>query len=43
MPDGTTKQPTIARIWRGRASCERADDHEGYNYDVDIKPSSRRR
>jgi len=32
------KQPTIARIWRGRTTRERADEYEAYNYDVGIKP-----
>ena len=33
-----SKQPTIARIWRGRTKPERADEYEGYNYEVGIKP-----
>jgi heme-degrading monooxygenase HmoA len=33
-----SKQPTIARIWRGRVRRERADEYEKYNYDVGIKP-----
>jgi hypothetical protein len=33
-----TKRPTIARIWRGRTTRERADDYETYNYEVGIKP-----
>jgi heme-degrading monooxygenase HmoA len=32
------KQPTIARIWRGRTKPERADEYEAYNYEVGIKP-----
>lgn len=32
------KQPTIARIWRGRVRRERADEYEAYNYEVGIKP-----
>lgn len=32
------KQPTIARIWRGRTRPERADEYEAYNYEVGIKP-----
>ncbi|MDP2329104.1 MAG: hypothetical protein Q8M19_00175 [Reyranella sp.] len=32
------KQPTIARIWRGRVPRERADEYEAYNYDVGITP-----
>jgi heme-degrading monooxygenase HmoA len=31
-------QPTIARIWRGRAPRERADEYEAYNYEVGVKP-----
>jgi heme-degrading monooxygenase HmoA len=32
------KQPTIARIWRGRTRRDRADEYETYNYEVGIKP-----
>ena len=32
------KQPTIARIWRGRTRRERADEYEAYNYEAGIKP-----
>jgi hypothetical protein len=32
------KHPTIARIWRGRTRRDRADEYEGYNYEVGIKP-----
>jgi hypothetical protein len=32
------KQPTIARIWRGRTRRDRADEYEAYNYDVGIRP-----
>jgi hypothetical protein len=32
------KQPTIARIWRGRTRRERADEYEVYNYEAGIKP-----
>jgi heme-degrading monooxygenase HmoA len=35
---GATKQPAIARIWRGRTRPERADEYEAYNYEVGIKP-----
>jgi heme-degrading monooxygenase HmoA len=31
------KQPTIARIWRGRTRPGRADEYEAYNYEVGIK------
>lgn len=30
--------PTIARIWRGRAKPEVADEYEAYNYEVGVKP-----
>jgi hypothetical protein len=30
--------PTIARIWRGRARPEVADEYEAYNYQVGIRP-----
>ena len=33
-----TKQPTIARIWRGRTQPEHADEYEAYNYEAGIKP-----
>jgi heme-degrading monooxygenase HmoA len=33
-----TKQPAIARIWRGRTRAERADEYEAYNYEAGIKP-----
>lgn len=32
------KQPTTARIWRGRTKRERADEYEVYNCEVGIKP-----
>jgi heme-degrading monooxygenase HmoA len=38
MSDPASKQPAIARIWRGRVRRERADEYEAYNYDVGIKP-----
>ncbi|WP_309083594.1 hypothetical protein [Chelativorans sp.] len=34
----TAKRPTIARIWRGRTTRERADEYEAYNYEAGIKP-----
>jgi heme-degrading monooxygenase HmoA len=34
----TGKQPSIARIWRGRTRRDRADEYEAYNYEVGIKP-----
>jgi heme-degrading monooxygenase HmoA len=34
----TSKRPSIARIWRGRTSRERADEYEAYNYEAGIKP-----
>jgi heme-degrading monooxygenase HmoA len=33
-----TKQPAIARIWRGRTRRAIADEYEVYNYQVGIKP-----
>ena len=38
MSAKTPKQPTIARLWRGRVRRERADEYEAYNYEVGIKP-----
>jgi hypothetical protein len=32
------RRPTIARIWRGRTTRERADEYEAYNYEAGIKP-----
>jgi heme-degrading monooxygenase HmoA len=32
------KRPSIARIWRGRTTPQRADEYEAYNYEVGIKP-----
>ena len=32
------RQPTIARIWRGRTARARADEYEAYNYEAGIKP-----
>jgi heme-degrading monooxygenase HmoA len=31
-------RPTIARVWRGRTTRERADEYEAYNRDVGIEP-----
>ena len=36
--DDKTSRPTIARIWRGRTTRERADEYEAYNYEVGIAP-----
>ena len=38
MTASSRKQPTIARIWRGRTPRHRADEYEAYNYEVGIKP-----
>jgi heme-degrading monooxygenase HmoA len=38
MSEQGAANPTIARIWRGRTSRERADEYEVYNYEVGIKP-----
>ena len=32
------KQPTIARIWRGRTTAAKADEYAGYLYEHGIKP-----
>jgi hypothetical protein len=31
-------RPTIARIWRGRTTRERADEYESYIFEVGIRP-----
>ncbi len=36
--DAEMAKPTIARIWRGRTTRERADEYEAYNYEAGIKP-----
>jgi heme-degrading monooxygenase HmoA len=36
--NGTSKHPTIARIWRGCVRPDRADEYEAYNYEAGIKP-----
>src|SRR3954462_11037831 len=36
--NGTSKYPTIARIWRGCVKPDRADEYEAYNYEAGIKP-----
>lgn len=33
-----SRQPAIARIWRGRTPRARADAYEAYNYEAGIKP-----
>jgi heme-degrading monooxygenase HmoA len=33
-----SKQPAVARIWRGRTRRDRADAYEAYNYEAGIKP-----
>jgi hypothetical protein len=37
MPE-QEKKPTIARIWRGRTSRERADEYESYSLEAGIRP-----
>ena len=32
------RQPTIARIWRGRTSRDRADAYEAYSHEAGIEP-----
>lgn len=36
--DNFSKQPAIARIWRGRTRPERADEYEAYLHEAGIKP-----
>ena len=38
MSTSHSKTPTIARIWRGRTTRERADEYEAYKYEAGIKP-----
>jgi heme-degrading monooxygenase HmoA len=38
MTASTHKDPTIARIWRGRTPRHRADEYEAYNYEAGIRP-----
>lgn len=38
MTDHSTPRPTVARIWRGRTTRERADEYEAYSYEAGIKP-----
>ena len=38
MTDRDDMRPTIARIWRGRTSRERADEYEAYSLEVGIRP-----
>lgn len=38
MSASTSRQPAIARIWRGRTRRDRADEYEAYNYESGIKP-----
>ena len=33
-----SSRPTIARIWRGRTTRDRADEYAAYLYEVGIKP-----
>ena len=33
-----SRQPSIARIWRGRTLRARADAYEAYNYEAGIEP-----
>src|SRR3712207_5316613 len=32
----TSRQPAIARVWRGRVRRERADEYEAYNHEAGI-------
>jgi heme-degrading monooxygenase HmoA len=38
MTKRTTERPSVARIWRGRTTRERADEYEAYSYEAGIKP-----
>lgn len=38
MGEDSMRRPTVARIWRGRTTRERADAYEAYNYEAGIKP-----
>jgi heme-degrading monooxygenase HmoA len=38
MNSSENKQATVARVWRGRTTRERADEYEAYNYETGIKP-----
>ena len=33
-----SRQPSIARIWRGRTLRARADAYEVYNYEAGVEP-----
>ena len=33
-----SRQPSIARIWRGRTSRARADAYEAYNHEAGVEP-----
>lgn len=32
------ERPTVARVWRGRATRERADEYEAYKFEAGVKP-----
>jgi len=36
--EATTNRATVARIWRGRTTQERADEYEAYSYRAGIEP-----
>jgi heme-degrading monooxygenase HmoA len=38
MSTPASRQPAIARVWRGRVRRERADEYEAYNHEAGIKP-----
>lgn len=38
MSSSNQKDATIARVWRGRTTREKADAYETYNYEVGIRP-----
>ena len=42
MNPSNLKRPAIVRIWRGRTPRDHADEYEAYNYEVGIKPLSKK-
>ena len=42
MNPSNLKRPAIVRIWRGRTPRDHADEYGAYNYEVGIKPLSKK-
>src|SRR5262245_35501888 len=42
MNPSNLKRPAIVRIWRRRTPRDHADEYEAYNYEVGIKPLSKK-